>query len=346
MKRQARLKRSGLGLSALVVATVAAAMFAAGAGAVAPSNTAAPTISGTAREGQALTVSNGSWSNTPASFAYQWQRCNIDGTGCADIAAATNQTYTLAAADVGQRVRATVTASNADGHAAASSDPSEVVSSLAGPTDSTKPTITGTAAIGDELTTHPGSWSAATAFAYQWLRCTPGSSFDCLSVTGATGSTYGVRSADTGKQLRVVVRATNTAGMHAWATSDPTATVTGTTTTTVSTTTTSTVTTTVPGHNAPTIHFLSLKRSGTRVFAQFKVCASRTGQITIIERDNKAKALSYARTFRVTVPACGTFSRNWIPAARFRTHGRYVVTLRAQDSSGSLSLLVSRSLVF
>src|SRR6266567_9621943 len=117
MKREIGLRRSGFGLIALFVAIAAAAIFSAAAGAAAPSNTAAPTISGTAREGQTLTAGNGSWSNTPTSFAYQWQRCNVDGTGCADISAATNQTYILLTADVDHRVRTTVTASNADGHA-------------------------------------------------------------------------------------------------------------------------------------------------------------------------------------------------------------------------------------
>jgi hypothetical protein len=346
MRHSRALRRAGLALiPALIV--LGSAIFAATATAAVPSNTAAPTISGTARQGQTLTASNGSWSNSPTSFTYQWQRCNIDGTGCADIADATKQTYTLAAADVDHRVRVVVTATNADGHAAANSDPTEVVSAATGPTDSTKPTITGSAAIGQELTAHPGTWTGgATSFAFQWLRCTTGATFDCLSVTGATGATYGVRSADVGKELRVVVRASTSSGSHGWATSNPTPTVTGTTTTTTTTQVTTTTTSTVPGHKAPTIVFVSLHRSGARVFARFKVCASRPGHITIIERDNKARALSYTRKFRVTVAACGTFSRNWVPAARFRTHGRYVVTLRAEDASGFLSLLVSKSLFF
>jgi hypothetical protein len=348
MKRRENLPRVASILVPLLL-VLAAAIFVATASAAAPSNTAAPTISGTAREAQTLTASNGSWNNSPTSFSYQWQRCSLDGTGCADIATATSQGYLLTAADVDNRVRVNVTAANADGHAAASSDVSEVISSATGPTLSTKPTITGTPAVGQELTAHPGTWTGATAvFGYQWLSCSATASFDCLAISGATGSTYGVRSGDAGKQLRVVVRATSTPDSHGWATSDPTAAVPGTATTTTTTTTTTAtttvVTTTVPARKAPTISFLSLRRSGTRVFARFKVCTSRPGQVTIIERDNKARALSYTRNFRATIVGCGTFSRNWIPAARFRTHGRYVVTLRAQDSVGLLSLLVSRSL--
>jgi hypothetical protein len=82
-----------------------------------------------------------------------------------------------------------------------------------------------------------------------------------------------------------------------------------------------------------------------RVYARFRVCDDRTGRIGVTERDNKARALSAKRRFAVTLSqSCGSFSRSWIPAARFRSHGRYVVTLRAVDRSGALSRLASRSL--
>jgi hypothetical protein len=85
----------------------------------APSNTAAPTIAGTAQAGQTLTASPGSWSGNPApTFAYQWQRC---GSACTDIAAATAKTYTLLAADVGSTIQVVVTASNSAGSSNASS---------------------------------------------------------------------------------------------------------------------------------------------------------------------------------------------------------------------------------
>jgi hypothetical protein len=109
--------------------------------------------------------------------------------------------------------------------------------------------------------------------------------------------------------------------------------------------TTTTATTTVAGNRAPSIKFISLKRVGVRVYARFRVCDDRTGRITVIERDNKNKAIPAQRRFSATlIASCGTFARNWVPAARFRTPGRYVVTLRAVDRSGRLSTIVSRSL--
>ena len=98
-----------------------------------PSNTAEPAISGTAEQGRTLRTSNGSWSGTqPISFAYQWVRCGADGGrpdggDCAIVSGATSRDYRLGAGDVGFRMRARVTAANADGSRTAASNPTAVV---------------------------------------------------------------------------------------------------------------------------------------------------------------------------------------------------------------------------
>jgi hypothetical protein len=305
-------------------------------------NTAPPTISGTAREGSTLTASNGTWSNSPTTFTYQWQRCNSAGSGCGDLTGATEKTYTLTAGDVEHTVRVVVTAGNADGKTAAPSDVTDVVASKSGPTNTVKPSVTGTAIVGGELTGSNGTWTPTpTSFSRQWQRCDTAGA-NCENIAGATGRTYGVRIIDVGHRLRALVTARTSSG-SATAASNTTSLIPSATTTTTSTTAT---TVTVRGNKAPTIVFVSLKRVGLRVFARFRVCDDRTGRITIIERDNKARALSFQRTLSVVLTAsCNTFSRNWIPASRFRTPGRYVVTLRAQDRSRALSRIVSRSLV-
>ena len=85
-----------------------------------PVNTAAPAISGTTRDGGTLTADRGTWTGTPTiTYAYQWRRCDAAGANCADIANATNATYTLTSADVGTTTRVVVTASNTAGTATA-----------------------------------------------------------------------------------------------------------------------------------------------------------------------------------------------------------------------------------
>ena len=80
-----------------------------------PSNTAPPTISGTAQQGQTLTEANGSWTSSPTSYAYQWQRCDASGSNCQPIGGAESPSYALTAADVGATVRVQETASNVSG---------------------------------------------------------------------------------------------------------------------------------------------------------------------------------------------------------------------------------------
>jgi hypothetical protein len=336
-------KRGGalrLLLLSLALAT-AGLVVAAGASAAVPQNTAPPTISGTARAGSTLTASDGTWSNTPTSFTYQWQRCASDGTACGDINGATSKTYTLVAADVGHTVRVVVTAANADGKASATSTPSDVVDSKSGPTNTVKPAVSGSPVVGDTLTVSNGSWTPApSSFTRQWQRCASDAT-GCLNIAGATGQTYGVRAADVGHRLRALVTA-HTATDQATAVSSTSAVVTQTTVTTTQTTTT---VVTTPAAKAPTVRFVSLHRIGTHVYARFRVCSPASGRVKITERDQKARALPYTRHLAVAVGSpCGTFAKHWLLLPRYRHPGRLLVTLRA-SSNGQLSRLASRSIV-
>jgi hypothetical protein len=103
-----------------------AAAVLAGTGVVqaqppAPQNTALPVVSGKAQQGDTLTASKGSWSNSPTRYGYQWWDCNSSGAPCSKIAGATASSHKLAASDVGHRVHVVVTASNAGGAARATS---------------------------------------------------------------------------------------------------------------------------------------------------------------------------------------------------------------------------------
>ncbi len=50
-----------------------------------PLNTSPPTISGEARQGETLSEHHGSWENEPASYEYQWLRCDKSGASCEPI---------------------------------------------------------------------------------------------------------------------------------------------------------------------------------------------------------------------------------------------------------------------
>src|SRR5450755_1168142 len=180
----------------------------------APVNTAVPAISGTATQGQTLSTSNGTWTNSPTSYAYQWQDCDSSGGNCANVSGATSSNYTLTSGDVNHTVRALVAASNAGGSALATSAQTPMVSTPppAAPVYTAVPAISGSATQGQTLSTSNGTWSGSpTGYAYQWQDCNS-SGASCTNVSGATSSSYMLTSGDVGHTMRAVVTATNAGG--------------------------------------------------------------------------------------------------------------------------------------
>jgi hypothetical protein len=205
--RHARRHVTLLGLLAVTLTSLAAA---AAALAVPPGETAQPALDGTFRRGSTITTSNGSWSNNPTSFTYRWQRCDAVGSACANIPNETTNRYRLAPADVGRTVRAIVIARNADGTGQANTKPSPVIADDVLPANTQAPTVSGTAVVGGTLTASEGVWTGAPSFAFIWLQCDSAGA-NCGD-TNARGRTYGVRSDDLGRTIRVQVRATNPRG--------------------------------------------------------------------------------------------------------------------------------------
>jgi len=82
----------------------------------------------------------------------------------------------------------------------------------AAPSNTSLPSISGSARDGSVLTASHGSWTGSpTSYAYQWLRCdTDGG--NCASIAGATSQRYTVQTADVGHRLRVQVTAANSSG--------------------------------------------------------------------------------------------------------------------------------------
>lgn len=313
-----------------------AALFAVGGAQavrnVAPVNTGLPAISGTPTVGQTLTASDGTWSNAPTSFAYQWLRCNGGGNNCANVANGTQKTYTLVGADSGKTMRVRVTATNADGSNSAQSAQTGAVAaatSSAAPKSTAAPTISGTPKVGQTLTADPGSWSGnPTSFAYQWQRCDADVAA-CSNLVGATGKTYAVPIADLGYRLRVVVTAHNAKG----------------TATAPSAITTVVVPVAKIINQRPTMAILGVQFVGSTVYAHFRICDDSSKNLAITETDSRPGKLSYTRHFATLVPPrpCGAYTRHWLPVARFRGPGSYTVTLRATDKSGLTSLPARRT---
>ena len=81
-----------------------------------PAVTVAPAIQGTAQVGNQLSVSTGTWTNSPTGYQYQVVR---DG---ADVAGSTSNTYLLTSADSGKTIAWRVTARNAQGSTTAYSN--------------------------------------------------------------------------------------------------------------------------------------------------------------------------------------------------------------------------------
>jgi hypothetical protein len=221
--------------AALVVAAAAvlAVVVPVGLGAqqAAPANTAQPTISGTPAQGQTLTGTQGTWSNSPTSFTYQWVRCGADGgasdgSDCAVIGGATTTSYVVASGDVGSRLRFRVTALNGDGQQTAASNATAAVTTAQGPPNTQLPTISGQAAVDQTLTATTGTWTGTgITYTYAWTRCDTAGA-NCAPISGATATTYKLVDADAGHTIRVQVTAKDATGQNS-VSSAQTAVVTG-----------------------------------------------------------------------------------------------------------------------
>jgi hypothetical protein len=192
-----------------------------------PVNTAEPVVSGSPVEGATLTTTTGTWIGPkPITYAYQWVRCGADGglpdgSNCPSIPGATSSSYVLTGDDIGKRLRAQVTASNAVGTATATANPTDVVqqSTTSGPPRViVEPSISGTLVVGRILSASLGSWAGVTplSYEYQWVRCgSDGGLADgsnCTPISGATTSVYTLTVDDVGQRMRIRITASNSLG--------------------------------------------------------------------------------------------------------------------------------------
>jgi len=93
------------------------------------------------------------------------------------------------------------------------------------PSNTALPVVSGSAQVGQTLTTTLGTWSYQTApsYSFSWLRCNS-SGTSCATIAGASSQTYVLQSADSGSTIRAQVTAQNADGSTS-ATSNQTAVV-------------------------------------------------------------------------------------------------------------------------
>ena len=192
--------------------------------------TGAPTISGTAQVGETLTADTTGITDaeglTNVSYSYQW--IANDGTTDTDIENATATTYTLVTADEGKTIKVRVGfTDDANNEETLTSAPTEAVEAKPNSPATGAPTIDGTAQVGETLTALANGITDEdglddVSYSYQWVSNDGTTDTD---ISGQTGSTYTLVSADGGKTIKVRVGFTDDANNSETLTSEATATV-------------------------------------------------------------------------------------------------------------------------
>ncbi len=181
-----------------------------------------PVISGNTVLGSTLVATWGTWSAT-GTYSFQWIRNGVDipfAVGTLGqklvIGTITQPSYVLKAEDVGAKISVRVTASRPlyPSASATSAETSPVTTNAL--TNTPTPTVTGRAKVGFALTLQTGAWDSGVTFTQQWLR-------DGVPITGATGTTYTLVTADQGTKISVAVTGKTSSSLAVTKTSSETA---------------------------------------------------------------------------------------------------------------------------
>ena len=193
--------------------------------------TGLPTISGTAQVDETLTADTSGIADEDgldnATFSYQWTRS--DGNNDTDINGQTGSTYTLVSADKGKTIKVRVSfTDDADNEETLTSAATTAVAARPNTPATGLPTISGTAQVDETLTADTSGIADEdgldnATFSYQWIRSDGNNDTD---ISGQTGSTYTLVSADKGKTIKVRVAFTDDADNEETLTSAATAAVT------------------------------------------------------------------------------------------------------------------------
>ncbi len=188
----------------------------------APLNTVAPIASGAAQDSQVISATSGSWSGSPTiTYSYQWQTASASAGPYSNIAGATASSYTVQSSDIGNYLRANVSATNSAGSASAPSNALGAVSGIA-PTNTSSPVLAGSFTDGQSVSGSNGTWtgSPVITYTYQWQSASAAAG-PYANIVGATAASYTIPSAQVGNYLRLCVTAANTYGSSAAQCSSP-----------------------------------------------------------------------------------------------------------------------------
>ena len=157
-----------------------------------------------------MTAGAGTWTPSPVTLTYQWSR------GSTTISRATNATYILTAADLGQKISVSVTG-NKDGYTSITRSSAATAVVAAGVLGSTPiPEITGEATVGETLQATSAPWAPApVALSYRWMR-------DAAVISGAKRASYTLTGADLGREISVIVTGSKAGFTSVTTTSEPT----------------------------------------------------------------------------------------------------------------------------
>ena len=175
-------------------------------------NSVAPTITGSVNVGGTLTLSQGTWLNSPT-LTQQWQSSS-DGSLWNAISGATGLTYVLTDTEAGLFIRAQVfgtrtytTTYSVTANTASTARVPAVVTL----TNSVSPVVSGAWTVGTTLSTTNGTWTTAGTFTYLWQSSSDNSTW-ATAAGSSQVSSYVVLAGDSGKYLRVQITNTTTSG--------------------------------------------------------------------------------------------------------------------------------------
>jgi hypothetical protein len=189
--------------------TFALVLIGSAAAAAGPVPTTRPVVKGDAIQGGRLFAAHGTWSGAGVlRFSYQWYRCDTMGRHCVLLRGVAGRSHTLGANDVGHTLSVAVRATDRAGSTRA-------FASLVGPIAGTRPKldslaqpiVEGSAVQGGTVRVASGRWRPKpSAVVYQWTRCNA-ELRACAAISGETGATHAIGSADLGHALVAIVQA-------------------------------------------------------------------------------------------------------------------------------------------